>query len=76
MKLNMLAVVVVTGLTLVGTASAYNGGGNSSHHSRILGDQVYQQLDQATQDKISAFRDSNQNLRKEMIMKNSEKKPC
>lgn len=72
-KLKMLAVAMVTGLTLVGTASAYNGGGGPSHHGRMQGGQMYQQLDQATQDKISAFRDSNQSLRKEMVMKNAER---
>ena len=72
-KLKMLAVVMVTGLTLVGTASAYNGGGGSYHHGRMQGGQMYQQLDQDTQDKISAFRDSNQSVRKEMMMKNAER---
>ena len=73
MKLKMLAVVMMMGLTLVGTASAYNSGGGFYKQSRMQSGQMYQQLDQATEDKISAFRDSNQSLRKEMMMKNAEK---
>ena len=35
---------------------------------------MYQQLDQATQDKIAQFRDDNQDLRKELAMKRAERR--
>ncbi len=72
-KFRVLAIAMVTGLKLVGTASAYNGGGGPYHHGRMQGGPMYQQLDQATQDKIKTFWDSNQSLQKEMMMKNAER---
>ncbi len=77
MKKQIVAVAMVAGLILVGTASAKRGSGNGSGDcSRCSNNQagmMYQQLDQATQDKVDQFRDDNQALRKEIVMKRAEK---
>jgi len=75
MKKKILAAVVVVGLFSVGAASADWGktGSDFGHHRQIQSGMMYQQLDQATQDKIDAFRTDNQALRKEMVMKRAEK---
>ena len=75
MKKQIIAVVMIAGLTLAGTALANRGkgGGDCSRHSKMQTGMMYQQLDQATQDKIDTFRDDNQSLRKEMVMKRAEK---
>jgi len=67
--------VVVAGLALVGTASAQGGKGGAGygHHGKMQGGMMYQQLDQQTRDKIKQFRDDNQSLRKEIVMKRAEK---
>jgi len=72
-RMKMVAVVMLAGLTLVGTASAYNNRGGSYHHGQMQSGQMNQQVDQATQDKIIAFWDSNKSLQKEMMMKNAER---
>ena len=76
MKKQIIAVVMITGLILVGTASAKRGYGNGGceQYSNNRGGMMYQQLDQATQDKIAQFRDDNQALRKEIVMKRAEKR--
>jgi Spy/CpxP family protein refolding chaperone len=75
MKKKMMIMVVVAGLALVGTASAQGGkGGGYGHHGKMQGGMMYQQLDQQTRDKIKQFRDDNQSLRKEMVMKRAEKR--
>lgn len=72
-RIKMVAVVMLAGLTLVGTASAYSNRGGSYHHGQVQGGPVNQTVDQATQDKIKTFWDSNQSLQKEMMMKNAER---
>ncbi len=75
MKKQIIAVAMVAGLILVGTASAKRGNyGDCSRHSNNQSGMMYQQLDQATQDKIDQFRDDNQALRKEIVMKRAEKR--
>ncbi|MBW1637048.1 MAG: periplasmic heavy metal sensor, partial [Deltaproteobacteria bacterium] len=67
-------------LALVGTASAQSGkggggyGGGYGHHGKMQGGMMFQQLDQETRDKIVQFRDDNQSLRKEIVMKRAEKR--
>lgn len=75
MKKQIIVVAMVAGLILVGTASAKRGSG-SGDCSRYnnQGGMMYQQLDQATQDKVDQFRDDNQGLRKEIVMKRAEKR--
>ncbi len=80
MKKQLIAVVMVAGLILVGTASAKRGNGSGSgcgdcsRYGNNQGGMMYQQLDQATQEKIAQFRDDNQSLRKEIVMKRAEKR--
>ncbi len=76
MKKQIIAAVMITGLILVGTASAKRGYGNGGceQYGNNRGGMMYQQLDEATQDKIAQFRDDNQALRKEIVMKRAEKR--
>jgi Spy/CpxP family protein refolding chaperone len=78
MKKQIVAVAMVAGLILAGTASAKRGNGNGysdcSRYSNNQGGMMCQQLDQATQDKVDQFRDDNQGLRKEIVMKRAEKR--
>ena len=75
MKKKMMIMVVVAGLALVGAASAQSGkGGGYGHHGGMQGGMMYQQLDQQTQDKIRQFREDNQSLRKNIVMKRAEKR--
>lgn len=67
-----LTIVLLATLAIAGTAFAYNGNGYY-RHAQMQGGPMYQQLDQATQDKINTFWDSNQDLRKQMMMKVAEK---
>ena len=77
MKKKIVAIALVAGMVLAGTASANWGQGGGKHHGQMQGQMqggsMYMQLDQATQDKITQFRDDNQALRKEMMMKRAEK---
>lgn len=75
MKKQIIAVIMIAGLSLAGTASANcgKGGGDCGRHGKMQGGMMYQQLDQETQDKIDAFKDDNKALRKEMVMKRAEK---
>ncbi len=76
MKKKIIVMVMVAGLALAGTASAQcgKGGGGYGHQGKMQGGMMYQQLDQETQDKIAKFRDDNQALRKEIVMKRAEKR--
>jgi len=78
MRKQIIAVVMVAGLILVGTASAKRGNGpgygDCGRYNNNQGGMMYQQLDQATQDKIAQFRDDNQALLKEIVMKRAEKR--
>lgn len=78
MKKQIIAAAMVAGLILVGTASAKRGNGSGygdcSRYSNNQDRMMYQQLDQATQDKVDQFRDDNQGLRKEIVMKRAEKR--
>lgn len=67
---------MVAGLIAVGTASANRGNGNGGWNQDCgnQGGMMHQQLDKETQDKISQFRDDNQTLRKEIVMKRAEKR--
>lgn len=76
MKKKIAAVVMVTGLIMVGTATVNwaKGGGGYGHHGQMMQSSImYQQLDPAVQEKISKFMVDNQALRKEMMMKRAEK---
>ena len=76
MKKHIIAIALISGLTLAGTASANwgrGGMGGGMNCGQIQG-QFNQQLDQATQDKIRQFFKDNQELRKQMVMKQAEKR--
>ncbi len=77
MKKQFIALALISGLTLAGTASANWGragmGGGCSSCPQSMG-QFNPQVDQATQDKIEQFFADNQALRKEMMMKRAEKR--
>jgi len=74
MKKKIVALALITGLTMATVASA-----NWTRGQRGYGDcpqvqsQMFQQLDQATQDKIKQFFKDTQPLHKEMAMKRAEK---
>lgn len=76
MKKKIIVMVMVAGLALAGTASAQcgKGGGGYGHPGKMKGGMMYQQLDQETKDKITKFRNDNQGLRKEIVMKRAEKR--
>jgi len=79
MKKQLVAIALISGLAFAGTASANwgrHGGGNGgcANSSMRMGNQMSQQLDQATQDKIEQFFEDNQALRKEMMVKRAVKK--
>ena len=80
MKKQVLAVVMVTvmvsGLIVAGTASANRGYRNSGcfQYGQGPGRMMFQELDQETQDKITQFREDTQALRKEIVMKQTEKR--
>ena len=90
MKKKILAIALITGLTMATAASAHwgrggrgYGGGYGSGYGYCpqmqgqigsdAGTNVYQQLDQATQDKIKQFYKDTQPLHKEIAMKRAEK---
>lgn len=78
MKKKIVAIALITGLTLATGASANwgnqgrgmykNGGGCANYQG------MNQQLDEATQAKVTQFFKDNQALRKEIIMKQAEKR--
>lgn len=76
MKKKIAAIALVLTLATVGIASARGGmgGGNGMgyNHPQMQG-QMYQQVDKATQDKLDAFFRDTQDLRKQMLMKQSER---
>ena len=78
MKKKLVALALITGLTMTTVASADWGKGGRGYGG--YGDcpqmqgQMYQQLDQATKDKIKQFFIDTQPLHKEMAMKRAEKK--
>jgi len=78
MKKQLVAIALISGLALAGTASANWGKGNGGHggcgNSSMMRGQMSQQLDPATQDKVKQFFKDNQELRKEMVMKRAVKK--
>ncbi len=88
MRKKIMAIALITGLTMATAASAHwgrgdrgNGGyGGYGDCPRMQGQMqgqmqgpMYQQLDQATQDKIKQFFKDTQPLHKEMAMKRAEK---
>ncbi len=75
MKKQIIAIALISGLALAGTASANwgrGGMGGGMNCGQLQGQ--FTQLDQATQDKIKQFFNDNQKLRKEMVMKRAEKR--
>ncbi|MFW2366132.1 MAG: periplasmic heavy metal sensor [Desulforhopalus sp.] len=80
MKKQIIAMTLVAGLTLATVASAnwgkggYGGQMGYGGCQQVQQGQVPQQLDQATQDKISQFFKDNSALRKEIVMKQAEKR--
>ena len=80
MKRQVLAVVIVTvmvsGLIAAGTVSANRGyrNGGCAQYGQGQGGMMLQELDQETQDKITQFREDTQALRKEIVMKRTEKR--
>lgn len=81
MKKQIVALVLITGLTIATGASAnwgkgQGGGGfyNNCPQGPMMQGQMFQQLDQATQDKIKQFFADTQPLHKEMAMKRAEKR--
>lgn len=77
MKKKIAAIVLITGLTvgsLASTASAGFKGNRGNWDCPQMGMQARQPLDEATQAKLSQFRQDNQALFKEMVMKRTEKR--
>lgn len=83
MKKKIIALALLTGLTMATVASAdwgrgrghggYGGYGDCPQMQGQMQGQMYQQLDQATKDKIKQFFKDTQPLHKEMAMKRAEK---
>jgi zinc resistance-associated protein len=76
MKKNIAAIALVLTLATVSLASARNGMGGGygmGYNCPQMQGQMNQQLDQATQDKLDAFFRANQELHKQMMMKQSER---
>lgn len=75
MKKQIVAIAIITSLAMATTATAnWNRGGGRGYGSCCQNQQQYQQLDQATQDKISQFFDENKSLQKQIVMKQAEKR--
>lgn len=74
MKKKLVALALITGLTMATVASANWGRGQRGYGDcpQVQG-QMLQQLDQGTQDKIRQFFKDTQPLHKEMAMKRAEK---
>ncbi len=80
MKKQIIALALITGLTMATAASAdwgrgrgYGGYGDCPQMQGQMQGQTFQQLDQATKDKIKQFFKDTQPLHKEMAMKRAEK---
>lgn len=83
MKKKIIALALITGLTMATVASAdwgrgrghdgYGGYGDCPQMQGQMQGQMFQQLDQATKDKIKQFFKDTQPLHKEMAMKRAEK---
>lgn len=77
MKKQLAAIVLIAGLTMASTASANwgrgQGGGGYANCPQMQG-QTMQQLDPATQEKVSKFFKDNQALQKQIVMKQAEKR--
>ncbi len=81
MKKKIVALALIAGLTMatVATAGWQNGGRGYANCPQVQGQMMqgqgpmFQQLDQATQDKIQQFFKDTQPLHKEMAMKRAEK---
>lgn len=78
MKKKIIAIVLISGLALAGTASANwsqgKGRGGCGQEGMMQGQMMSQNLDQATKDKIEQFFKENRELRKEMVVKRAVKK--
>ena len=77
MKKQLLALALITGLTMATVASAdwgRGGRGQGYGDCQQMQSQMYQQLDQETKDKIKQFFKDTQPLHKEMAMKRAEKR--
>lgn len=80
MKKQIIAITLVAGLAVATVASANWGrggyGGQMGYGGcpQVQQGQMFQQLDQATQDKIAQFYKDNSSLRKEIVMKQAEKR--
>ncbi|MDP3480800.1 MAG: periplasmic heavy metal sensor [Desulfoprunum sp.] len=76
MKKKIAAIALVLSLATVGIASARGGMGGGMgmgvNCPQAQGQQMNQQLDKATQDKLDAFQRDTQALRKQIIMKHAE----
>ena len=74
MKKKLVALALITGLTMATVASADWGRGQRGYGDcpQVQG-QMFQQLDQGTQDKIKQFFKDTQPMHKEMAMKRAEK---
>jgi zinc resistance-associated protein len=76
MKKKIAAIALVLTLATVGMASArggMGGGYGQGYNNPQMQGRMYQQLDQATQDKVDVFFKDTQDLRKQIMMKQSEK---
>lgn len=81
MKKQLLALALITGLTMATVASAdwgrgnrgYGGNGDCPQVQWQMQGKTFQQLDQPTQDKIKQFFKDTQPLHREMAMKRAEK---
>ena len=77
MKKQLAAIVLIAGLTMATAASANwgreQGGGGYANCPQMQG-QTMQQLDPATQEKVSKFFKDNQALQKQIVMKQAEKR--
>jgi Spy/CpxP family protein refolding chaperone len=78
MKKQLVALALISGLALTGTASANwghgSGGSGGCGNSSMMRGQMLQQLDPAIQEKVQQFFKDNQALRKEMAMKRAVQK--
>lgn len=73
MKKQILAVVLISGLAMATAASANWGRGGGYNAGNCQQAQYNQQLDPAVQQKVDAFYNDTQALRKEMAVKQAEK---
>ena len=76
MKKQLAAIVLIAGLTMATAASANwgRGQGYGGGYANCPQMQMMQQLDPATQEKVSKFFKDNQGLQKQIVMKQAEKR--